>query len=301
VSPNATFRFLDPEILRALPNIEIVARFLVEGLYASRHRSPFYGYSVEFKDYREYSPGDEPKLIDWKAYARTDKHFVKRFEMESNMNVVCLLDVSASMGYQPLDSRRLNKLDYGRFLAASLCHLIVKQQDAAGLVTFQDEIGDFLPPRQGQRHLLSLLARLEDMKAASVTDLGNVLKKVSQRLRRRGLFVLISDCHGDVDKTIDGLRHLIVQGHEVVVFQILDHDEIEFPYENLSNFRDLETSAEVMMDPLRQRKDYLDRLNKFCTDIRNGSTGSGADYRLVNTSDPIEVVLRDYLIFRRQR
>ncbi len=298
---SSTFRFLDPEILRSLPNIEIVARFLVEGLYASRHRSPFYGYSVEFKDYREYAPGDAPKLIDWKAYARTERHFVKRFEMESNMNVVCLLDISGSMDYQPIDPRRLKKLEYGNYLAASLCHLIIKQQDAAGLITFKDDIVDFLPPRQGQRHLLSLLSRLEDLQAESVTDLSNVLKKVAQRLRRRGIFVLISDCHGDVEQTIDGIRHLIVQGHEVVLFHLLYHDEIEFPYEDLSNFRDIETDQEVMLDPIRQRQDYLNRLNQFCTEIRNGSTGSGADYRLVNTSDPIEVVLRDYLIFRRQR
>ncbi len=295
------FRFLSPDILRALPNIEFVARFLVEGMYASRHRSPYYGYSVEFKDYREYTPGDAPKIIDWKALARTEKYFVKRFEMESNMNVVVLLDISGSMGYQPLDPKRLTKLEYGNFLAASLCHLVIKQQDAAGLVSFQDDIVDFIPPKQGKRHLLSTLSRLEDLQAESVTNLGDVLKKVAQRIRRRGIFVLISDCHGDTGETIDGIRHLVVQGHEVVVFHILDHDEIDFPFDQLVSFRDLETSAQVMLDPLRQRGRYQGRLEEFCSELRNGSTGSGADYKLVDTEEPIEHILRDYLIFRRQR
>ncbi|HUU68249.1 MAG TPA: DUF58 domain-containing protein [Planctomycetota bacterium] len=294
-------RFLDPGILRSLENIELVARMLVEGMYASRHRSPFYGYSVEFVDYREYSPGDEPRTIDWKVLARTEKYFVKRFEMESNMNVVSLLDVSASMGYRSPDRSRLTKLEYGSFLAASLSYLVTRQQDSPGLVTFDREIRDFVPPKQGRRHFYTLLTKLESLQSGGETDLSRVLQGVAQRLRRRGIVVLVTDAYGEPGPVIDGIRHLRVRGHDVIVFQVLDPDELTFPFKALTSFRDMETHSQVMTDPLRQRSDYLARLRKFLDDVGSGCALCGADYRLVDTTQPIELVLRDYLLYRRQR
>lgn len=292
-------KFLDAKILRALLNIEIKARLLVEGMYASRHRCPFYGFSVEFVDHREYVPGDDPRGIDWKMLARTERYFVKRFEMESNMNVGCLVDVSGSMSYDPPDANRLTKFEYACYFAASLCYLVAKQQDSPSLITFGKEIRDFIPPRQGLRHLYSLLARLEQIEAGGETDFEVVLGQVSDRLRRRGIIVLISDCHGE--GVMDGIRHLVARGQDVVVFHLLDHDEVTMPFKALTSFRDLETGQQVMSDPLRQRKAYLERLDGFRTDIREGCARCGADYRFIDTSEPIELVLRDYLLYRRQR
>ncbi len=294
-------RFLEPEVLRQLANIELRARLLVEGMYASRHRCPYYGYSVEFKDHREYVPGDEPRNIDWKMLARTERYYVKRFEMESNMDVISILDTSASMGYAPESAKRLTKMEYGCYLAASLSYLASRQQDSPGLITFDQDMQLYIGPRQGQRHLHTILARLEDLQPAAETDLGAVLRRIGQRLRRRSILVVISDCYSNEEEVRDGIRHLAARGHDVIVFQILDHDEIDFPFKALTAFQDLETSGEIMCDPLRQRSDYLQRMDAFQEAVKTASVGCGADYRLVNTSDPIEIVLRDYLLYRRQR
>jgi uncharacterized protein (DUF58 family) len=270
-------------------------------MYASRHRCPFYGYSVEFKAYREYSPGDEPRMIDWKLLARTDRYYIKRFEMESNMNIVPLLDVSGSMGYRPTDPNRLTKLEYGCYLSASLAYLASKQQDAPGLVVFDTDIRTFVPPHQGQRHLFTLLARLGELQGKGETDIPNALQKTALRLKRRSLLVLISDGHGDEEKVIDAVKQLAARGHELVVFHLLDQDEVDFPFQMLTSFRDAETGREMMCDPLRQRQDYERRLTAFREAIRAGSLAGGADYRFIHTGMPIELVLRDYLLYRRRR
>jgi len=296
-----TMRFLDPIILRSIANIELRARLLVEGMYASRHRSPFYGFSVEFVDHREYSPGDEPRTIDWKTLARTERYFVKRFEMESNMNVVVLLDASRSMGYQSSSPERLTKLEYASYLAAAVAFLVHRQQDSPGLVTFDVGLRDFLPPRQGQRHLYGLLARLEALQPQGQTSLPRVLKSIGRRLTRRGIVLLISDCYGEPSAAVDGIRHLVARGQDVIVFQLMDHDEVTFPFKPLTTFRDLETGESLMSDPVRQRPLYLKRLEAFRRSIEAGTVACGADYRFVHTAQPIELVLRDYLLYRRER
>jgi uncharacterized protein (DUF58 family) len=293
-------QFLHPDLLRSLSNIELKARVLVEGMYASRHRSPFYGQSVEFVDHREYSPGDEPKRIDWKMLARTEKYFVKRFEMESNMNVVVLLDTSGSMGYEPTDDARLGKLTYGSYLGAALAFLVNRQQDAAGLVTFDSEVQSFVPPQQGERHLRTIFSCLEDIQPGGDTDVSEVIGTVAERLPGRGIVVLISDCYGEPEVSVEGVRHLVVRGQDVIVFHLLDHDEVTFPFKALTSFRDMESGQEVMSDPLKQRQEYLQRLEEFRRDMRDGVTGAGGDYRFIDTVEPLETVLRDYLLHRRQ-
>jgi uncharacterized protein (DUF58 family) len=294
-------RFLDAKLLRSISSIELKARLLVEGMYASRHRSPDYGYSVEFVDHREYTRGDEQRTIDWKMLARTERYYVKRFEMESNMNVVCLLDVSGSMGYQPQDRGRLGKLEYGCYLAAAMSHLATHQQDSPGLVTFDTEMRDFIPPKQGKRHLFTILTKLEALAAGGASDLGPTLKLIVQRLSRRGVILLITDGHSGDESVLDGIRHLVARRHEVIVLHLLDADEVKFPFQELTSFRDLETGRQLMTDPLRLRSVYLDRLEKFKASVKEGCAKCGADYRFIDTSEPIELVLRDYLLFRRQR
>ena len=296
----AGVRFLSPEMLRQLANIELRARLLVEGMYASRHRCPYYGYSVEFKDHREYSPGDEPRTIDWKMLARTERYYVKRFEMESNMDVICLLDTSASMGCRPSDPARLSKMEYSCYLSASLCYLASRQQDAPGLITFDRDVRDAVAPRQGSRHLYAILARLEALRASDRTDVGFVLQRVGQRLKRRSLLVLVSDCYGEEEPVGDGIRHLAARGHDVVVLQIMDHDEVTFPFQSLTAFSDAESGVELMCDPLRQRREYLDRLGRFRGAVKGAALGCGGDYQFIDTAEPIEMVLRDYLLYRRR-
>lgn len=293
------FRYLDPKILQQISGIELKARLLVEGLYASRHRSPHYGYSPEFLDHREYSPGDDLRTVDWRTYARTDRLYVKRFRMESNMNVVCLLDVSGSMGYEPQQKGRLKKLEYASYMAASLCYLALRQQDSAGLITFDTGIRHFIPPGQGDRHLFLILNHLEGIQPGNETRLGDTIQRLIPRLPRRGIIVLISDCHDDPDGVVAGLKNVAARGHELIVFQLLDHDEVTWPFRNLCNFKDLETGATVMGDPLALRHAYLEKLSAFTSAIEHGCNLCGSDYRLIDTSKPIEEMLQSYLLMRR--
>ncbi|GMV79208.1 MAG: hypothetical protein AMXMBFR7_03920 [Planctomycetota bacterium] len=297
----AQARYLDPKLLRSIESIELKARLLVEGMYASRHRSPNYGFSVEFVDHREYVVGDEPRTIDWRMLGRTGKYFVKRFEMESNMNVVCLLDISRSMGYQPVDPGRFSKIEFGSYLSAALTYLVSHQQDSAGLFTFNDRIRTFLPPRQGKRHLFAILKTLDQLKAHGETGLSYALKQTAQRMPRRSILILISDCYGEVEDIVDGLRHVAARNHEVVLFHVADRDEVEFPFEEMNTFRDAETGATMTCDAMRQKRSYLDRFGRFRKDLREACAAWGADYRFFTTTDPLEIALRDYLNFRRER
>lgn len=299
-APSKPIRFLDPETLRSLRSIELRSRLLVEGMYASRHRCPAYGFSVEFKDYREYARGDEPRTIDWKLLARTERVYVRRFEMESDMRVMTALDVSASMGYRPDDPSRLTKFEFGCYLAASLAYLASRQQDAAGLVAFDEDFRTFVPPRQGQRHLYALLSRMAGLEPAGKTDLPAVLHKLALRLDSRGMVVLISDFHGPEERVAEGIRQLAARGHDVIVFHILDTDEEELPFQALTRFRDVETGEEVMCDPLRQGRSYRKKVADFRARIRSACLSAGADYLPLTTSEHIETVLRDYLLYRRQ-
>lgn len=294
-------KFLDAKILRSIADAALRARLLVEGMYASRHRCPYYGYSVEFVDHREYTAGDEPRMIDWKTFARTDRYYVKRFEMESNMNVLCMFDVSGSMGYRPGDAARLTKIEYGSYLIAALCHLVSQQQDSPGLVTFDRDVREFIPPRQGKRHLFTILSRFDGLEGKSGTEIHAVLRTAAKRFSRRGIVVMVSDCNTDEDQVMDGVRLMRAQGHDVVLLHLMDADEVEFPFSALTAFRDLETGERVISDPVRLRKAYLERFAAFRERIRSDCVKAGVDYRFVSTTDPIELVLRDYLMYRRER
>ncbi len=293
---------LDPNIIRNLPSIELLARLLVQGAYAHMHRCKDYGYSVEFVDHREYMHGDEPRHIDWKMLARTERWYVKRFEMESNMDVSIVLDVSGSMGYRPDDKKRLTKFEYARFLSAALSYLVNKQNDAPGFISFGTDIRDYFPPKQGKRHLYSILARLTELGADEGvgTDLDNVLQKIAIRMKRRGLVVVFSDFYGDTEVITDGLKQISARGHELLVFHLVDTDERDFPFRQLTSFRDLETGGQLLNDPLLGRRVYKRRFNRFQEEVREGTHAAGGDYRFITTADPIEFVLRDYLLYRRQ-
>jgi uncharacterized protein (DUF58 family) len=220
--------------------------------------------------------------------------------MESDMAVTCVLDTSASMGYQPSDRRRFSKEEYACYLVAGLAYLAQRQQDAPGLITFDETIREFVPPKQGQRHLFTILARLEQMRAGGAGDPGRALQQVSQRLKRRGLVLVITDGWGEQAHLTDGIRHLRARGHDTVLLHLLDHDEVTFPFQSMASFQDMESGVQSLADPLRQRRTYLERLEAFRAAVEKGCVDAGADYRFIDTAEPIETVLRSYLLERRR-
>lgn len=290
-------RFLDPAIVARLGTIDLKARTVVEGFLTGLHRSPYKGFSVEFAEYRQYLPGDDLTTLDWKVFARSDRHFVKKFEEETNLTCHVLLDVSASMGY---GTHGLTKLEYGSYLAGALAYLMNRQRDAFGLLAFDETIVSMLPPSARAGHLRAVLVALERIQVGKRTDVAKPLRDLATTIRRRGLIVLISDLLDDPDRVIDGLKPLRHRGSDVIVFQILDPDEIRFPFDRPVRFRDMETSDEVLAIPASVRHDYLGRMQSLIDRYKRELKLAGIDYCLLETSEPLELGLMAYLITRRR-
>lgn len=298
VSRPGELRFLDPGVIARLGTLELRARTIVEGFLSGLHRSPLKGFSVEFAEYRQYFPGDELSTIDWKVYARSDKYFVKKFEEETNLAGYLLLDVSGSMGY---GSGPLNKLEYGSCLAASLGYLMRKQRDAAGLMTFDDRIRTLLPPGLRPGHLSQLLHVLDAQRPGTRTQTGPPLHQLADAISKRGLVVLISDLLDEPASVIEGLKHLKFRGNEVLVFQVLDRDELTFPFDRSLRFRDLEDGAEVLTSPVQVREGYLAAITGLVEGYRRELGSQGIDYQLLDTSQPLDEALLAYLATRARR
>lgn len=275
--------------------MELRARAVVEGFISGLHRSPYRGFSVEFAEYRPYMPGDDIRHIDWKAYARTDRYYVKEFEEETNLNCFLLLDRSASMGYR---SNSLSKLEYGSYLAASLAYFITGQRDGVGFVSFDQRVVDFLPARSKPAHVYAILSLLDQMTVGKETDLGKPLHELAETIPRRGMVILISDLLDDPERTIEGLRHFRFKGHDVIVFHLLDPDELTFPFTDTARFEDAETDEQMVVVPTLMRDLYLQRLNAFLEACRTGCGEVRADYCLLNTADPLDFALFSYLAKR---
>ena len=288
-------RFLDPAVLARLGTLELKARTVVEGLLSGLHRSPYRGFSVEFAEYRQYLPGDDLSTIDWKVYARSDRHYVKKFEEETNVACRLLLDVSASMGY---GSRGVTKLQYGAFLAASLAYLMNRQRDAVGLSTFDETIVDMIPPSARPGHLHSVLVTLDRMTLGRRTNFAKPLHLLAEGIGKRGMVVLISDLLDDPDPIVEGLRHLQFRGSEVIVFHLLDPAELTFPFQRAARFRDVEAGEELTAVPSVVRQEYLDALNGALGRFTRELGSAGIDYRVVDTSTPLEFALVSYLATR---
>lgn len=285
---------IDPIVLTTIRDLELKARVLVEGLYIGLHNSPFYGYSAEFTDHRQYYPGDDLRSLDWKVYARTDRYVLKRYRMESDMRVMILLDTSASMGFASPGG--ISKLDYGVHLAAALAHLVIHQNDRAGLVVFDRDIRTFMPSRSGKPYLRQILHQLEHARPGQPTRLIPVCHEVAARLVRRGLVILISDMlDRGTERLAECLSHFRFTRYDVIVLHVLDPGEIGFPFSEVQNFRDLETSEEIVVEPKTFRADYLKRLGSFRQSIEKQCLDARADYELVDTSRPLERVLYQYL------
>ena len=291
-------RFLDPAVVARLGTLELKARAVVEGLLSGLHRSPFKGFSVEFAEYRQYLPGDDLSSIDWKVYARTDRHYIKKFEEETNVECHLLLDISASMGY---GSRGITKLEYGALLASSLAFLMNRQRDAVGLTTFDDAIVTMVPPSARPSHLRSLLVALDRATLGHRTDVSKPLHLLADRIGKRGLVVFISDLLDEPEHIVHGLRHFRFRGSEVIVFHLIDPAELTFPFERAARFRDVELGDEVMAVPSVVREDYLNALHSAVDRYKRELGSEGIDYRLIDTSTPLEFALISYLSTRGRR
>jgi uncharacterized protein (DUF58 family) len=289
--------YLSPTTLARLGTLELKARTIVEGFLSGLHRSPFKGFSVEFAEYRQYLPGDDLATLDWKVYARTDRHFIKKFEEETNLECHLLLDVSASMGY---GSAGITKLQYGSFLAAALAYLMNRQRDATGLIAFDDHIIEMLPPSARAGQLTSVLITLDRLTLGNQTNVAKPLRDLAEAIRKRGLVVLISDLLDEPTRVIDGLKHFRYRGTEVIVFQILDPAELRFPFERAARFRDIETHDEVLAVPDVVRTEYLEAIDGLRGRYRRDLHLAGIDYVMLDTSVPLETALMSYLMTRRR-
>lgn len=291
-------RFLDPHILSRISPMDLRARVVVEGFVSGLHKSPYRGFSVEFAQYRQYTPGDDIRHIDWKAFARSDRYYIKEFEDETNLQCFILLDRSASMGY---GSNGLTKLEYGSYLAASLAYFIRQQRDGVGLITFDQQISDFLPARSKASHVYALLSLLDRLTAGEETNMGKPLHELADSISRRGLVILISDLIDDTSRTMDALQHFRFKGHDVIVFHIVDPDEMTFPFTDTAKFEDSETGEQIMVVPTLIRDDYIQAVEHFMEENRTGCAKIQVDYLKLDTSQPLDFALFFYLSKRSHR
>lgn len=294
----APAQFLDPAVLARIGSLELTARVIVEGFLQGLHRSPFRGSSVEFAEYRQYMPGDDPARIDWKVLARSDRYFVKKYEQETNQPCHLMLDASASMDF---GSQGITKLRYGTWLTAALAFLLNRQRDAVGLTVFDDEIRASVAPGLRPGHLRSLLVTLDRTTPGLRSNVARPLHRLAETMTRRGLVVLVSDLLDEIEPTVEGLRHLRFKGMEVIVFQLIDPAERALPYTRSARFVDPEADGAVVTSPVAVRARYLERLEAFLGRYRDELRGAGIEHVLVETSRPFEWPLMEYLAARRRR
>lgn len=286
--------FVDPAVLARIDNLQLLAKIVVDGFLHGLHRSPYLGFSLDFAEHRAYQPGDDIRLMDWRLFARTDRHYIKQFEAETNANFVVMLDVSRSMSYA---SGETTKLDYARYLSACLAYFSRQQGDRVGLFTFDNAIVDYVPP--SLRHLDILLHTL-DRAVAEEPGGFDPLLQIGDTMSRRGVIVLISDFYAEPDeilRSVNGLRH---RGHDVVVFHVLDPAELDFPFERASSFRDLETGEEIPVVPAKLREEYQALMGAHLESLERLFTANRMDYALVNTSQPLDHALFKYLSTRQR-
>jgi uncharacterized protein (DUF58 family) len=287
--------YLDPEVLQKLGDLELVAREAVEGLRVGSHRSPLRGFSTEFVHHRQYAPGDAMRDLDWRVFGRTDRYYTKLYEAETNFDCTILIDASSSMSYA---SGKVSKLEYAKFLAASLAYLVLKQRDSVGLSVFDSEVRAYLPPRSAMGVILEIDRLLREVRPVPRTSIAKQLHDLALMMRRRSFVILISDLFSDVKDILAGLDHLRYDGHNVVVLHTLDPYEIEFPFKGTWLFEGLEGEAPLTTQPERIRDDYLASFNEYLEALKAGCVASHVDYTTVDTSRPLDAVLSEFFHLR---
>ncbi|MGL4513947.1 MAG: DUF58 domain-containing protein [Lacipirellulaceae bacterium] len=291
--------YLKPEVIRQIARLDLRAQFIVKGFLQGLHASPFHGFSVEFSEHRKYTTGDDPKDIDWLAYAKTDRYYVKKFEAETNITGYLAMDLSKSMAYSY--RQELTKFDYSICLAAALTYLMVHQQDPVGLVAFTNRITHSLPPKSKRSQIGTLLALLARLKPEGETDVGASLTQLAAMLRHASLVMVFSDLLTDEAGVIAGLRRLRHGGHDVILFHVLDEAEVTFPFRGLVDFEEPESGQRMEVDADGFRADYLEQVAKLRETYRQECFQSGVDYVPLDTSMPFDRALTEYLATRRQR
>jgi uncharacterized protein (DUF58 family) len=295
--PAQNFRqFLQPEAVSKLANMSLVARLVVEGFITGLHRSPYHGFSVEFAEHRPYMPGDDIRHIDWKVLGKTDRFYLKEYEEETNLKTYLLMDNSASMGYR---SAAVSKLQYATWLAAGLSYLMLHQRDAVGLVTFDEKIRKFLPPRSMNSYLTLILQELQRTTSQGETRIGQTFHQLAERMSRRGLVIIFSDLFDQPQDILSGLKHFRHNKHEVIVFHVLDPLERFFNFKQDGTFVDLETGEKLATQPWHIRSDYCRLMDKFTETLKKGCREQRIDYVLMDTSEDFDRALLHYLIKRK--
>ena len=289
--------FLDPHILASISGLDLVAKIVVQGFVNGLHRSPDFGFSQEFAEYRMYSPGDDLRHVDWNVFARTERAYLKRYRGETNTKVTVLLDLSRSMSY----GAKPNKLDYSRYLVSSLVYLAVQQRDAAGLILFDDEVRQFIPPSSRVGHLQKLLHAIESASPGAHTNFAKPFTQFLEFIRQRGLVIVVSDFYADPEIVINTIAPLRWKKNEVVLFHILDRQELEPRLATPSTMIDLESGEAVEVTPEYLRTDYRLRIEQHIEDLRSRAHGAGMDYFLLPTDKPLDAGLREYLAARKGR
>lgn len=295
-APTETPNYLDPKVLERIKRLEVRARAVVEGFITGQHKSPYNGFAIEFAGHREYAPGDELKHIDWKVWSKTDRLYIKEYETETNLKSTLIVDCSKSMGYAG-DGWR--KFDYASTAAASLAHLLQHQGDSVGMVTFNTRVRHVMPPSSRQNHLREMVHVLGETEPDKKTDVGDVFMELVSQIKTRGLVCIFSDLFADVDVLRKALQQFRVRKHEVVVFHVMDKDELEFPFEDNTRFIGLESDDEVHADPRALRKSYLEIVGNYRRSVKKICSKIGVDYQLVDTGQPLDAILARYLAFRK--
>jgi len=291
-------QYLRPDVIARVKRFDLKAKFLIEGFFSGLHRSPFKGFSAEFSDHRKYVPGDEIRDLDWKVYARTNKYYIKRFEAETNMECHLVVDASASMGY---GTTGLTKLEYATYISAALAFLVTSQQDTVGLITFDDAIRAVLQPKSKRKHIIRILKILNDTKPGKQCKVSEQLHQVAGVIDKRGLVVVMSDLLDDPEDVLDAFAHLRYDGHDIIVFHILDEAEAKFPFGDARRFEDVETGETIVTDAASVRAGYLEALGEFIETYRTELHKRHIDFFNIDTSTSFDKALMAYLMKRSGR
>jgi uncharacterized protein (DUF58 family) len=275
-------KYLDPKVLNKIRRLDLQARLVVEGFISGMHRSPFHGFSVEFAEHREYAPGDDIKHLDWKVLGRTDRLYIKQYEVETNLRATFLVDVSESMRYGEDGKReRMGKYHYAACLASSLALLLLGQQDAVGLATFDEDLRAYLPPSTNPNHIKAFVHELDVVSLKAKTSVEAICHNLAEKIPRRGMICMVSDLFVDADGLMRGLQHFRHRDHEVIVLHVMDEDELTFPFQGNTMFRGLEATGRLTVEPRALRKGYMEAVQRFCAGVKRRCITNQIDYKMV--------------------
>jgi uncharacterized protein (DUF58 family) len=288
-------RFLHPQVIARISRLDLRARQVVEGFISGMHRSPFFGHSVEFVQHRDYTAGDDIRHLDWKVWSKTDKYYIKQFEEETNLRCTLAVDVSASMHY---GRGALNKYNYGCTIGACLAYMLLRQQDSVGLMTFDDRVRQTVPPRSQNTHIDAIVKAMDVSRPRDKTDIEGVLRRIAESAPARGMVVLVSDLLVDREPLFRGLEMLRHNRHDVLVFHVLDEDELRFPFAGTTRFEGMEELLHILCDPRALREGYIEALEEYLVEVRRGCARQGIDYMLVHTAEYLDAVLAKFLHHR---